>query len=466
MLKTKSIYFRLVKILIIIPFLLSNVNAQSKLTIFGGVNSSRIKYNNDIINNRINIGARNGFNIGFEYPINRFIAGASYLQRGSKLEDNTVVNIGGVNYEIEIGGYEVFNYASTHIYYPILLSSKIYSFIGLQLGVSLGGTSLTKLKFTDFNSSQSDELKLKPQEFDLDAGLNIGADYMINNRLGIRTAYYLGMIDVKKTLSDSLNYKNNTFNLSVLYKINGLKKKVNNEKLVRDTIPDSRLLLPENSVKLQLENRFGSTIGTQSKLTLGYGLKDFITIEISKSNYLKTFDFSFRTNYLSRLIKKPNYPISIIFQSLMSTHLDKSIIVDDYDKLSFLNQLIFEYKLGHNFRLMLAPTYLHKNIADTKLKPKGYPWDIWFVETGLHWFYKNNIQFYTRISKRITDEDISSAIKTGFKAGIQYHINSIGLDLSVTNLHRLHGTAIFEDIGINDNDQKLKVGFQINKMFN
>ncbi|MDG1847035.1 MAG: hypothetical protein P8J35_00200, partial [Candidatus Marinimicrobia bacterium] len=163
-----AFFFNLVKANTLIILLVSSLYAHSKLTIFGGVNSSQIKYNDNTINDRINISSRSGFNIGFEYPISRFIAGASYLQRGSKLEDNTLLNIGGVDYKINIDGYEVFNYLSTHIYYPITHSSKINSFIGLQFGSSLGGVSLTKLKFTDYNSSQSDELKLKSKDFDID----------------------------------------------------------------------------------------------------------------------------------------------------------------------------------------------------------------------------------------------------------------------------------------------------------
>ena len=465
MIKLFFYFFSLVKSIFITILLVSSLQAQNKLTIFGGVNSSQIKYNNNNINDRINISYRNGFNIGFEYPISRFIAGASYIQRGSKLEDNTLLNIGGVDYKININGYEVFNYLSAHIYYPISLTSKINSFMGLQFGSSLGGVSLTKLKFTDYNSSQSDELKLKSKDFDMDIGLHIGADYMLNNNFGFRASYFLGMTDVKKTLIDSLNYKNNTFNISAIYKVKRIKKQVDDKKEIRQIDTNSNLLLPENAIKLQIENRFGSTISQQSSFTLGYGIKDFLTIEISKSNFLNTSDFSFRTNYLNRLVKNLNYPINIIYESIISTHPGKPIIFDDYDKLSFLNQIIFEYKLKRNILLSLAPTFIHINLVDTKLKPKGYPWDIWFAQSRLIWFYKNNIQVYTNLANQITEKELSSGAKTGFKMGIQYSINTIEIDLSVSNLHHLHSTAIAEDLGIDDHDQKLRFGFQVNKTF-
>ena len=74
------------------------------------------------------------------------------------------------------------------------------------------------------------------------------------------------------------------------------------------------------------------------------------------------------------------------------------------------------------------------------------------------WFYTNNIRFYANLSNQITEKELSSGVKTGFKTGIQYSINSIEIDLSISNLHHLHRTAIAEDIGIDDHDQKLRFG--------
>ena len=76
--------------------------------------------------------------------------------------------------------------------------------------------------------------------------------------------------------------------MSAIYKVKKrTKKKAEDNKEARQIDTDSKLLLPENVVKLQLENRFGSTISQQSRLTLGYGIKDFLTIEISNSKRKK-----------------------------------------------------------------------------------------------------------------------------------------------------------------------------------
>ena len=95
----------------------------------------------------------------------------------------------------------------------------------------------------------------KSKDFDIDVGFHIGADYMLNNNFGFRSSYFLGMTDVKKTLLDSLDYKNNTFNISAIYKVKKrTKKKVEDNKDARQINTNSKLLLLENVVKLQLEN--------------------------------------------------------------------------------------------------------------------------------------------------------------------------------------------------------------------
>ena len=445
---------------------ISNISAQKGLTIIGGNNMSTIKYNDNKIGNQIDISAQNGSNIGLEYRFPRLIVGAGFLQRGSKLKEATTINIGGVDYEIEISGYEVYNYAAAHIFYPISISEQIEVFGGVQVGSSLGGTSVAKLSFTEFNSSQSDEIDMKPKGFGLDAGLQFGADYMLNHRFGLRSSYYLGMTNVRDTLSNNLNFKNSTISLSAIIKLKGLRKKSNIEKPVSKINTKSRLILPTKALEIQMAGRIGSDTDTRSKVAIEYGLRDDISIGISNSNYLNTFDFFARTNYLNKLIDKFDYPINIVYNSIISTQMDKPVIIDELDKLNFLHQLIIEYNIKSNIRFKLCPTYIHKNIADTKLEPKGYPWDIWFLETGIDWIFKNNIEIYGNLIQQMTDTEISQGSQTSMKIGLQYFIKTISLDLSITDLYHLHGTAIIDDLGVNNYTENLRMGFQINKMFN
>ena len=107
------------KIILICILLSSTIFPKGRLAIFGGSNFSTIQYNNADLNNQLDISPRNGSSFGVEYRSARFMFGAGFTQRGSKLKQNSTINIGGVDYEIEIGGHEVYDYASSHILYPI-----------------------------------------------------------------------------------------------------------------------------------------------------------------------------------------------------------------------------------------------------------------------------------------------------------------------------------------------------------
>ena len=91
---------------------------------------------------------------------------------------------------------------------------------------------------------------------------------------------------------------------------------------------------------------------------------------------------------------------------------------------------------------------------------------MWFVEVGLDWFYKDNIQLYSNVHQQIKDLNISEGRKSSFKIGVQYYINTIGFDLSISNQYQLYGTAIADEIGLGNYDNNIKAGFQINKIFN
>ena len=113
----------ILKIALIFLFTFSINFSQKEVRILGGYNFSTLKYNLNQINDRIDISTRKGLNIGFEYHYPRLIFGLRYLQRGSELKQATTLNIGGVDYSIEISGYEVFNYASGHLYYPFHINN-------------------------------------------------------------------------------------------------------------------------------------------------------------------------------------------------------------------------------------------------------------------------------------------------------------------------------------------------------
>ena len=191
------------KLIIISIFIISNIFAQSELSVIGGYNMSNISYNDADVADLVNIFDRGGFNFGVESNTGSLIVGASFVQRGAELE-----------YEaFGFSGYEVYNYAALHVLYPIAMGSVLEGFGGLQAGFALGGETLIE----GMGAAQEPE-DIDADGFGIDAGLLVGANFMLNESAGIRASYYLGLSDVIKDLDEDLNYKNNTISLSLIFK--------------------------------------------------------------------------------------------------------------------------------------------------------------------------------------------------------------------------------------------------------
>ena len=193
------------RVFIISLFILSNIFAQSGLTVIGGYNMSRIKYNDADVSENIDIDNRGGFNIGIEKNTGSLIAGASIVQRGAEYEFDLM--------GYEFSGYDVYNYAALHVLYPIAMGTGLEGFGGLQAGFALGGeTHIEAMGNTETEDIDADG-------FGIDAGLLVGASFMLNEKFGIRASYFLGLTDVAKDGADDENYKNNTISLSALMKL-------------------------------------------------------------------------------------------------------------------------------------------------------------------------------------------------------------------------------------------------------
>ena len=225
------------KYILIIFGLASTISAQDNLAIIGGwFNLSQIKYNDESINDMVNIETLRRNNIGVETKFNNIIAGVGFVQRGYryKIEGssfNVEFNPPDINspfnvllfplfLEFTLGtslyGYEVFNLLNFYTLYVIDSDKdEIDLFGGLQIGFPIGGKiKASKLYFSSFDY---DGENIEAKNMNICAGLLIGLNLSSSNtNFGFRASYYLGITDFKKSASSENNYKNRTLSLSVL----------------------------------------------------------------------------------------------------------------------------------------------------------------------------------------------------------------------------------------------------------
>ena len=198
------------KIILLNILFFSAIFAQSGLIIMGGLNQSKQNIEEDAEGLEINY--MNGYNLYVErsFGVARF--GVGLNQRGVKL--NQAVSDMGVT--VSADGEQTLNYLTVHAIYPYEIQEIITVFGGIQLGNGIGGEAKVKhvISGSGYLDGTSIEIEdIDAEDMDLEYGLFLGADYMINEKIGIRASYFKGLSDIV----EDAKTKNNTLSVSLLY---------------------------------------------------------------------------------------------------------------------------------------------------------------------------------------------------------------------------------------------------------
>ena len=185
--------------------LVTGLFAQGGITIVGGLNMGSLEYNDSDLADAVDISMKPGLSMSAETMVGPLKVGGGFVQRGANIEADFL----GETLE----GSDTFNYLSGYGLYPYTIQEGLSAFGGFQLGKCIGGK--TEISF-DGNSESED---LEGEDFELDYGLLLGVDYMLNTNMGVRASYYLGLADVVKDLDSDSNFTNTGIGISLLFKM-------------------------------------------------------------------------------------------------------------------------------------------------------------------------------------------------------------------------------------------------------
>ena len=98
---------------------------------------------------------------------------------------------------------------------------KITVFGGIQLGNGIGGEAKIKQSISGsglFDGTSVDSEEWDAEDMELEYGLFLGGDYMINEKIGVRASYFKGLSELFTNPGD-VSTKNNTISVSLLFNI-------------------------------------------------------------------------------------------------------------------------------------------------------------------------------------------------------------------------------------------------------
>lgn len=202
------------------------------------------------------------------------------------------------------------------------------------------------------------------------------------------------------------------------------------------------------TVKNGIDDLFGLDQSlTQIKFI--YGLSDWLNLGFARSSNLKKYGL--QAKYRLKHQKKGEFPVAIVGFNLVTvnTSLKDDVYPDIQfgDKLTYTSQLLISRKFTENLSLLIAPTYVHENLATRSFM---------VLENGSTINYdEKNDQFALGVGGRYK---ISKRMSINVDYGIHLNRNSnsafrdplsIGVDLEtgghVFQLHFTNAQAMFEE---------------------
>lgn len=118
------------------------------------------------------------------------------------------------------------------------------------------------------------------------------------------------------------------------------------------------------TVKNGIDDFFGlDNAVTQIKFI--YGINDWMNLGVARSSLQKKYGL--HTKYRLIWQEKDKFPFTMVGYNLLTinTALDKDILskLDFSDRLTYTSQILVSRKISEKLSLLLAPTYIHENLA-------------------------------------------------------------------------------------------------------
>ena len=201
------------------------------------------------------------------------------------------------------------------------------------------------------------------------------------------------------------------------------------------------------TVKNGIDDLFGfDQAVTQFKFI--YGVNEWLNIGVARSSNQKKYGV--HAKYRLKHQEKNGFPVSIVGYNLITanTALKDNVYpnINFEDRLSFTSQLLISRKINDNLSLLLAPSFLHENLATRSFGE----------ENGITEFYdEENNQFVLGFGGRYK---VSKRISINVDYGLHLNRNensvynnplSIGADIEtgghVFQVHFTNAQAMFEE---------------------
>lgn len=199
-------------------------------------------------------------------------------------------------------------------------------------------------------------------------------------------------------------------------------------------------------------------------LSLEYGLTDWCTIGLGRTNENKTFNGFSKFRVLRQSSGSKNMPVSLSLYAGADMYTEKNTQVDlsVASRLSYIYQLLVARKFNESFSLQITPGVIHQNLTETALDNN----DLWFVAAGGRYKLSRRISLnaeynYAIRPNYIGANNVSNNLSIGFDIETGGHVFQLMLTNSQGMIERKFINNTLGSWGKGD----IVLGFNVSRIF-
>ncbi len=208
----------------------------------------------------------------------------------------------------------------------------------------------------------------------------------------------------------------------------------------------------------------------QVRLTVDYGITDWLNVGIGQSSFQKMYDGFVKYRLCRQSSGEVNMPVSIVGYSSMfytAQRTPENRPLNTAQRLSFVNELVIARKFSQNFSAELVPTLVHQNTVDSA----AYSNSVFCLGLGARYkitkMHALSVEYVYQINptKQFFDgtalQDYNNALSVGFDIETGGHV----FQLFLTNSRGVSDPLVFTETPGNWLDGDIHFGFNISRVF-
>ncbi|MBN1950710.1 MAG: hypothetical protein JW801_05875 [Bacteroidales bacterium] len=234
--------------------------------------------------------------------------------------------------------------------------------------------------------------------------------------------------------------------------------------------------MPARQMDFRISHRFGAFNNgayefwgldqASMRISLEYGITDWIMIGVGRSTYEKAYDGFLKLSLLRQSKGEKLMPVSVSYLAATTVNTlrwEQEASLPFLYRVSYVHQVLIARKFNQNFSLEINPTYIHNNLVDTEQDAN----DIWALGIGGRYKITRRISVnaeYYYVFPRAQNQQATPTFAP-LSVGVDIETGGHVFQLHITNSTAMTEKGFIGETTGNWLDGDIRLGFNISRVF-